>query len=402
MIVRHKKRPKKKKSRSPDLSVADDALVTALLRDAIHGDPSDIAKQIPDEHHAQIILERLSRHENPSIPLISAINDTFKNKAVQKAVRRVIFKLKNRGIHAEGFDINDQPASNILNYPKEEAATAYVGPFVDTMGFRAVLVNLQPTLKGRDVGAGLVSDVQGIRQFMFGTFSKKYTNEILENFKKEAGIMVQTSLDHAATILEAAYRCHQESPLEIPQDYLELRPRLLEKATLLEQPIVYDFISSGPATERILTDSQLEKLFEHEYMHSCLIHIELLRPFMEEILEVDKSPILLTEAQKRDRIRQIKNKGIQTLFPLPERQRLRRRFEEMAYIFFKIKAGDYGRLSLDAALSIDEKDGGSKRLQIIEFIVEYSINFYMNAAMKSLSIDEKMPEEAAPSSIIIP
>ncbi len=374
-----RKKKSKKKTAHPSLLASEEVLVTSLLKDFRNTAPSKIVTRIPDSRLAQILIERLPLHDEPSVPLLSAINDGFKDKQVHKAVKRALFKLKKMGVPVKDFNSEKSTTPTILKPPQEEKPVVCIGPVIDMAGSRAVLIVLHRPMKGHDVGLGIVSDEDGIQQYLFGTYSKKRTKTVKDHLSQVAGPLVETSLSHSFTILENAYRRHNELNSDPPADYLELRPWLVENVSLFDKPVIYDFMPEEPAPDFILTGSQLEKLFEHNLMKKWLIDFEDLKPFMEDTLKVDDSPIVLTEAQKSDRSREIKKKCIEELFPAPKRDLLRHRLEEMAYIFLKLGEEEYSEISLAAARTMVQGNTILTINPVIEFLLERSQNFYSDA-----------------------
>jgi len=200
--------------------------------------------------------------------------------------------------------------------------------------------------------------------------------------------------------LEKAYHQHIKVHSNAPADYLELRPRLLEDISLLDRPVIHDFLPEVSVSDAILTDSQLKNLFQHKLMESWFIEFDPLRPFLEDILNLDDSPIVLTEAQKLDRSRQIKEKGMEKLFDDEKRGLLKHRFEEMAYFFFKLGEEDSSRVCLVAARIMGEKDSITKMNPVIEFFMERSLDFYFNV-MKEAADEEDLKQDSSPG-IILP
>jgi hypothetical protein len=398
--MQHKKKPKKKKAAPPIfLSADEEALVTEILQTCGNSDPTQLVAGVTDSRIAQILIERLPLDETTPISLLVALRERFEHKEVQKAIKRSLFRLKNKGILTESLPNEKNRSPTILKPTQKEAAEAHLGP-LDLNGSRAALVMFHRSLKGQDVALGIVSDEEGIQQFHHGVSGKKRARELKALFAQDAGPLVSTSLSHVTTVFEEAYRRHLELHPEAPQDYLDIRPWLLENSALLEQPAIYDIMPDGDTSDKGLTNFQLEKLFEHELMQSWIIDFERLRQCMEDILSVDDSPIVLTEPQRLDRIRHIKEKSIEEVFPLEKRARLQHRFEEMAHVFYKLDQEDYCHLCLAAAHSIVQKETILKMNPVIEFILERSLDFYMDRLEKTE--DEEQPEDKDTQRIIIP
>ncbi|MDY6973127.1 MAG: hypothetical protein SV775_12460 [Thermodesulfobacteriota bacterium] len=399
--MRHKKKSKREKSPALCLLPKEEELVASLIRSSRNSDPAEIFARIPDSRCAQGLVEQLCLDDDPSMPLLSAIHEGFEDKNVRKAVRRALFKLKKRGAALEGFLNEKNPPPAILRPPQREKPATYLGP-VNAKGSRAVLITFSRSVRGLDTGVGFVSDEEGIYEFLFGTFSKKRTKELKDHITANAGPLVETSLSHGATILEDAYKrhleLHSDSP---PSDYLKFRPWLLENASLLSRPIIYDFMPGKSLVEVTITNSQLERLFQHELMKSWLVEAEGLRPLIEDILKAEASPIVLTPGQKSDRAKQVKQKCVEQLFPGPKRALLAHRLKEMAYFFLQQEESDLSSLCLAAASCLDEEDSIIRMNPVIEFLLERSIALHMELSDKRVA-EEETPLDVSSPRIVLP
>ena len=398
--MRAKKKSKKGKTDRPSLLASEEAHVISLLQNFKTADPAETIDKIPDSRLAKVFIERLPLDDDFPVSLLLALDEGFNDKEVHKAIKRVLYRLKKKGISVEGSYSKKKSSGTILRRIQKEEHVTYIGPIKGTIGSRAVLIVLQRAMMGNHAGIGLISESEGIHQFLYAPFSKKRIKEIKDSLSEEAGPLVETSLSHGASILEGAYQRHLELRSEEPAQYLELRPWLLENATQIDRPIIYDFVSetSGDGT---LTNSQLEKLFAHNLMESWLIDFEDLKPFMEDILKVEASPIVLSDAQKADQVKQIKDKSIEALFPGPRRALLKHNLEEMAYFFFKLDQDEYSRMALTAARNLEEEDTIFRKNVVIEFLLERSMNYYMDLAGKEGAEDETLVPDDSPR-IILP
>lgn len=397
--MRRKTKTRKKPTSPPLLNQEQEALISTLLKEIDSTDPAEILARIPDSRCAQVLIDRLPLNDESTIPMLLTLRVGFKDKGVGKAIKRVLFKLKRKGVATGEVYAEEDDSSTILKLSQKEPPRCYVGT-VDGAGLRVVVIIVHRGGKGLDTGIGVVSDQQGIQEFFYRNLSKRSAKKMKENFSREAGPLVETSLSHAATILEESYQRHLTLKSDVSADYLELRPWLLENAPVLARPVVYDYIPETSISETILTDSQLRELFDHELMESWLIEIEALRPFMEDMFKVQESPIVLTEAQKSDRIREIKEKCIGEIFSPERRKLLKRRLEEMGYIFFKLGKEETAGVALAAAHAADQESTILKANPVIETLLERSLAFYTKAMEER--DPEQVQEESESSPIILP
>jgi hypothetical protein len=397
--MKRKKKTKKKSTHPLYLSQEQETFITSLLQEVGNTDPVEMVAKVPDSRCAEVLADGLPLKDESSIPLLLALKARFQERNVVKAIKRALFKLRKRGISTEELHTEEGDSSTILKPPQRERPLCYVGP-VYGLGFRTILVILHRGGKGLDIGFGIVSDEEGIQEFLFNNVSKTRAKELKKHLSEQAGPLIETSLSHAATILEEAYQRHLELRSDAPVDYLELRPWLLENAPVLDRPVIYDLIPETPDPDTILTEARLWEFFNHELMDSWLIDPGALRPFMADMLKVHDSPIVLTEAQKSARIREIKEKCMAEIFTAEKRDLLKRRLEEMGYIFFKLGKEETAGLALAAAHASVQEPTILKANPVIETLFERSLGFYMKA------MEERDPEQSQErgesSSIILP
>jgi hypothetical protein len=391
-----RKTKKKKPPALRPLSAEEQTAVDGLLKGIETLPQEEAVEVLRSPRAATAFIERLPLHSPSILPLLFSLNKRFPEKEVQKALRKVLFKLKQMGSPVPDFGHEEE--RGVLSKPLlKEASFARIGP-VDGSGTRPIFFALPQAPAGFDVGLGVVGDELGILHFLAGRYSKKRMRDLENHLREETEgtPMVETSLSHVATILEEAYQETKEKG-KVPPEYLTIRPVLLERAPLLHHPVIYDHLSEEETHPAALTDSQLEKLFGHPLMGSWLIEPSEVKDLAESILKVRESPIFLSEAQKRDRIRILEEEWIDEIYPAQRRGKLRRRLEEIAYIFLKQEDPEYARLALRAGKSLME-ESPSRRNPVLLLLLERSLSLFMEADPAA----SKGGGREAPPSILLP
>ena len=164
---------------SVPLSSEDESLLSSLLANLTKIDPSRIRDQIPRPEVAQALLERLLLDSPEAVALVTTIQEAFDHKGVQKAVRRTIFKLKQRGISIPEEDA-ERVVPSVLKKETPEP-DAFIGP-IDGVGGRGVFLAVPQVPQGIDVALGLLSDEIGLIEFVYGRYSRKRMKELKEFF----------------------------------------------------------------------------------------------------------------------------------------------------------------------------------------------------------------------------
>ena len=394
-----RKKPKKKKPHPSSLLPPEQQTqLNALLQDFKNLTKSNVNEQIASPEFAQVFVERLPTQDPEAIPALLTVREAFPQKNVQKAIKKTIFKFKQKGISHP--DLEPEKGPPILVTRSEVAEpSAFLGP-VDGIGSRGVLFILPQIPKGVDVGMGAISDELGFIQFFMGRYSKKHLKEVKEIFFSSFTYAVETPISHAATLLERAYSKSEEGLNELSRGYLQLRPWILENVSLLEHPAAYDLIPLDSISKAGLTTSQIERLLAHELMKTWIIDPEKLKPLIEDIQKVKESRILVSDAQKNDQISEAKRKSISKIYSGDKRLLMKSRLEEMAHFFFKSGEEEMARLSLAAAQSLDEKDSSLLINPFLEAMMERSLAFHVQAAKEAH--DSEVGTGDASSKIIIP
>jgi hypothetical protein len=135
-------------------------------------------------------------------------------------------------------------------------------------------------------------------------------------------------------------------------------------------------------------------------MHSWIVEAEKLKSLAEEISKADKSPILVSDSQKTDRVEEVKQAEIDELYPDAKRVTLRRRLEEMAYVFYRLEEEEFARLALSAAVSLEKKETIFGANPFLKALVERSLMYFEQ--MVSQGEEPAKEEEEDPPRIILP
>lgn len=398
--MKQKKKERRKKTSLHPLSKEQEALLSSLLGQVEKTSPQELLTEIRDPPCARVFVDRLPLRDERVVPLLQAINDAFNDKDVIKAVKRALFRLKSKGIGTDDFSSEDG-AEKVYKPKKREQPRCYLGP-IDAMGNRAVVIHFFESGKGVDVGMGMASDQEGIQQFVFDQMSRKSARELKAELEGMAGPFIEAPLSHGAMVLEDAFKLENTTRTDERAEYLRLRPWLLQNTSVKDYSVNFDDIA---ISDREITETELEKLFEHELMVSWFAPFDVLRPFMIEMEGVHQSPIIMSDPQKLHRMEEIREKCINTLFDAAGRKRFKKRLLEMAFFFLASDERDYAQLSLYAAANIQEKASQFSQQPVLGFFVDRSIAFYFElgneTATEETEIEDfEMPE--TPSGIILP
>lgn len=395
------KKKKQRKKKAPEktlLSPEEEVRLKTLLENLQDIDPTKIGEQIQSPEVAQALLKKIPPEHPNTVPILVSIREAFDQKGVQKEIKRALFKLERKGVQIPEAD---QPEKTPFLMKRTESAepNIHVGP-VDGSGGRVLFMALPRIPKGYDIGMGLVNDEEGFLEFVSGTYSKKQMKEVKALFFEQVSPLVETSLSHAATILEGIHGQEGSGRVDATNNYLQLRPLILDKTSLLERPAIYDFIPPEELLQESFTDSRIQKLLNHKLLETWVVPPEDIRPLMEEIQKTEESPIFISEAQKAARINELIEKALDELYPESKRALLKNRLEETAYVFFKLEEEEYARLSLAAALSLDKKDSILGVNPFVKALLQRTLDLFFKSIKEMAQPKEETEEEDSPKLIL--
>ncbi len=373
IMKRARKSRKKALDTPPPLTPAMEATLDALLEALAENDPHALVQRIPDPETAEALIGRLPA-AHPAVPaLLEPLYRAFPQKRIRKALRRLRFRLQQRGLSPPPLPVDEQSGVLAARAP-EERPQAKLGP-PDGTGARAVFIALPKVPRGFDVGFGVVSDEQGFIFFSAASLSKKQTREMEQTFSHKFAPVVDVTLEHAATVLEQAYACQAADRLEQKEGYLALRPRLQElvDSTRIDEP------KEIPAADGPLTQSHLDTLFAHPLMKSWLLG-QPIQTLMGELSDIQDSPLHLTDSQKRERSQDYKKRWIREHYTHVRLETLRARFEEMARFFNACGDGDHARLAARCALELAASHDTAQVNPVLIYLVERSLEMSWSEA----------------------
>jgi len=288
-----KSKKTKKGSGASLLTPEEQRSLDALLGDLSQLDPSRLADQTPGPHFAEALVEKLPTGDPETPRILLGLRTLFHEKSLQKAIKKAAFRLRQKGI------VLPEQQDPTVPVPKtgkaaESDILAYVGP-IDGTGSRPVFVSVPQMPAGVDVAVGVVNDEEGIIEFAFTRHSKKRMKEIKEIFFSKLPHMVETTLSHAAAVLERAYQAKGPGLNESARAYLHFRPWLLQHSARIERPVVYDFLPPDTISSDLLTESQIKRLFAHELMASWMTDLKSLRSLIAEIRKAEESRLFISK-----------------------------------------------------------------------------------------------------------
>lgn len=393
-----KKQKKGKHAARVVFSAQEQSLAASILAQLDGRDPARLIERIPDAGTARALAEMAPGDSPAVIPLLESLQREFPEKAVQKAVKRAIFKLRSRGMRVSLPD--DGTASPHPIRPQEGEAPIAALSAIDGAGNRAVFMALPRMPVGFVVGMGIVNDERGMVRFQVGSYGKKRMREVRAAFGERLEAMVPVSPAHAATVLERAHALTMATAANPPPGYLEIRPLMLEGVDLLKRAPAFDLVPEDRVPPGPLTDGQLDALFGHRLFASWVIAPDDLEPLLGSFDKLADSPILLSGAQRLERETEAKNDWLAEHYPESRRLLLKERLEEMACVLHLLDDEQTARLALAAAADLGRPVPSLRPDSVPAYLLDRTLRLYEK--LRRGADGEKDRPKTPSSRILIP
>jgi len=342
---------------------------------------SYIKEERSEEDIFQLIFSSLSKdpeRDEKFIELLSNITDIkiahvlfriltlVKEKRLKKMIRRALYRLKSKGILIEEIP---KEGESILKPLHVEPPKAFINNY-DFIWDRILIVALPTLGKPTLYCFGLINDEEGLVKFGVRELSKKGFTEFFEDLKKGSSTpLIEIDAPYGAYLLSEAYQLSIDKG-NLSRDFSHFIGEIKKIKKNYEKPLVYSYLFLGEIEKNIFLQKS-DELFNRDIFKSWYINEELIRPYANELLDAEKSKLILNETQKKERFQMIYEKALFELFSEDRRLLFKRRLEETSYFLLKLGMEEEAKISLAVAMEIEKP---LNRLQPNSFLLQLVIN----------------------------
>jgi hypothetical protein len=359
--------------------------------------PQEVLKKIsfnPEEEPSLTLplIDALAKFPSPdTAQILLQMRDEAGDKDLIKAIKRSLYKLRQKGVRWEEKTTDKKPSFTPLKPPEPEGYLSAI----DSTGSRIIVLARPVPQRGLVAVFSIVSDQEGIQRFTVGKFSKRDFREFLKSTISSAEFpVIQAPGAYCLQLLKEAGALTQSLSKALPQGYGEVVRQFSDVIWDKPLPLIYQFIKEDEVKDlpHLLKDST----YLHEIMPFSTWHLgeQEIAKYAERITEAEQSRIVLRPDQKDARINAIYRDALRELFPEEKRLLWKRRLEEMAYVLLKTGKQDEAREAMSAAADLN------KPLSPIE-----PNPFIWDLLLKSIQIlletDQEKKEEEQKTSLII-
>ncbi len=312
------------------------------------------------------------------------------DKALRREIHRSLYKLTQKGVkigHPE-----PEPRRSILTPIEPEGYLS----IMDGRGDRLLWLVKPRVGGGLHYLSAMVNEPEGMRFVEGGEITRKTLRAMRKDLLERLEMaMIETSWRYCDAIMQEGYdRAREHDGGKAVESYPALRSHITATpADPVEAPIPVTLNQAAIAADEELVVTSAQLLQEPE-LQRWLLEPERAKPYIDQISQVQESPLLLSRHQQQDRLQTIVEKAIGEIFSPEKSPSYARRIEEAALHFAATSRLDAARRALAVAFALKRNPQGGKGIAFCEELVRQSIALYYQA-------ERQQEKETAPGSLIM-
>jgi hypothetical protein len=341
-----------------------DAPVGKKIKEILHEVEAAQASDVKPQEILQRISFYLQQETSLAIPLIDALvnlptsqtallleemTGMFKDKGALKAVKRVLYRLRQKGV---AWQKKVPPEKPILRPAQPGAPQGYVGA-MDSSGSRVIVIVRPIHRGGTRVYFSIVSDLDGIQRLEITDLTKKDLKKFVgESLASAEFPVVAAPGGYCALLLREAAELSRKVGKPLPQRYGDVERGLSDVQWDGPVPLIYQHIQEEAVKDKPRRLKESGGLHRIAPFSLWLLPSEAVRNYADAIKEAEASHLVLTPQQKDARLNALYREALEELFPEAQRLLWKRRLEEMAYILWKMQKGREASMAMSAAVDL--------------------------------------------------
>lgn len=351
---------------------ADSDLVETLLA----GDAAERERLVRDSARPELeqaVSALGHRRDQAAAEVLSLIEDAVDDRALKKAARRELHRLRSIGVQAPEAAAR-AAAPTTVQPPASLAIGEAWATDIDPSGARALWVVGERPLGGVWFAALLLNDLRGLPEMSLIDTTRKRVARDLEDSRRGVGTWVDLPGEYALRLVREAVDLTREVGGGLPTRYRAFRDVFGEAPGGPERALVYETISPVEASfNPDWLDESVQLLAEPELAGW---HVAVSAELRARALEVARRPaaaLLVPGHSPEQQALQLLADAAQESFTPLVRRALRRRLEETAYIFVSTDRLAAARHGVAAARALEDENLPADRHPLMRLLLAAGI-----------------------------
>ena len=281
-------------------------------------------------------------------------------KALQKAVKKALHRLKSRGVI---FNENQAPRHVVLGGAASRLERC-LASFIDGSGDRMILMIRTRPGGGYQIAYLVLNYGTGIRFARALQMSRRELPDLLESVQAQAPL-IDLEPAHCQRQIALVQQMNLATRTPVPEEFFMLRDLIGEPETMPETGAIYEALSPQELELARAQDAHASDLLELPELAGWTLPESVVQTYADALAEIDESKIVVSEAMRRERVDRVFESAMQEVLGEESRAIMRLRLEETAFYFLQTERRLEALWALSAAESL--LDDNPERLRLNPF-----------------------------------
>ena len=268
------------------------------------------------------------------------------DRATRKEIRRALYRLGQAGVHAPSAAAPDPAAPASVLGPMVEAWISAV----DGRGDRLAWLVREQSSGALVLIAAEINEPLGLRDLRALEPTRKQLRTMRQRFQSEAALTLVPADWRAVDALVVEAQDRLPTP-DKKLDYRKLRTRLTSQPASAPAELISSRIHPMDDEERARLTAESSALLSEPELRTWWPRPDEAAPVLAEIRAIRESPLVVSEAQQAERLKEVVTRATRTLYPSPV---VARRLQATAYVFAETNRLDAARRALAVAATLLE------------------------------------------------
>jgi len=232
------------------------------------------------------------------------------DRATRKEIRRALYRLDQAGVHAPAAPPAAGGATTSVLGPMIEAWTSAVDGRGDRLAW---LVREQPS-GGLVLVAAEINEPLGLRDLRALEPTRKQLRTMRQRFQTDAALTLVPADWRAVDALVVEAQDRLETP-DRKLDYRRMRSRITSQPPAAATELVSSRVHEPDDEERARLTAESSALLAEPELRTWWPRPEEAAPVLAEIRAIRESPLVVSQAQQEDRLKEVLTRASRSLYP---------------------------------------------------------------------------------------
>jgi len=332
------------------------------------------------EMFGELVEALVAKATEWSVPLLELLLKDAAEKENRKHLKRALYRLRQKGF------VWEEPAAkeeSIWKPPPQPRTFCWLSKLYPE-GLREVMLLLPLGIGEYVFMDSYISDRQGILNYQNGVLKSKNLSSFIETVpQSDKDSFIEADPGHCRFLLEEARSVGLGRGEEPDRQFVEDMRYLVRQVPDADVHPLYRRVDQAQVRYNLPLLDDAIKLMEPEHSPIGVIDQTVLESYLQEYTTAAESRIVLNEFQQASRKEEIYRRAAADIFGRPEeRQRMRRRLEEVGYFMWEKGFQKEARACAAAAAQMDAAQSSEILTPnpLLIAIARHSLEFYVHQA----------------------